>query len=233
MYTTSIYKEAAIGNFDWEAFFSPEAPEELFEQLDLRQIMFRLRDHLKENKFRLAFALNRVMTRLFEGRTPHNPRVLELGAATGFLTRWLLRQYGGTAILVDSSNASYRAYTSMDDDIKKNITYMNVDLFNLELQEQFDLVCSFGLIEHFEDKQEVIEVHKKFVAPGGMILILVPLDTPLTRAFLEVHPELNRGYRELRTEKEFTGILTRHGLQVIRVQASKGYVYDFIGAVCS
>lgn len=232
MYKTSIYKKAARGNFDWETFFSPETPGEIFKKLDIQQMMLKLREHLKENKFRLAFALNRVMTRLFEASTPHSPRVLELGAATGFLTRWLLRQYGGTGTLVDSSKASYQAYTRMEDDVKKNITYLNVDLFALELQERFDLVCSFGLIEHFKDKAPVLEVHKKMAAPTGSIVILVPLDTPLTRVFLELHPELNLGYRELLTEKEFKGILKQHHLQVLRTQISKGYVYDFIGALC-
>jgi SAM-dependent methyltransferase len=233
MYKTSIYKQAENGNFDWETYFTPEeSTEKLFKRLDLPQVLSRLRGHLKEDKFRLAFALNRVMTRLLEGMAPHHPRVLELGAATGFLGRWLLRQYGGTGILVDNSKASYHAYALVEDDVKENITYLNVDLFTLELQERFDLVCSFGLIEHFEDKRAVLDVHKKFVASDGIIVILVPLDSPLTRVFLEVHPELNLGYRELLTEKEFKRILMQHGLRAIRTQASKGYVYDFIGAVC-
>ena len=232
MYKTNIYKQAENGNFDWETYFTPESTEKLFTRLDFPQVFSRLREHLKENKFRLAFALNRVMTRLLEGMSPHRPRILELGAATGFLGRWLMRQYGGTGILVDNSKASYHAYTLVEDDIKENITYLNVDLFTLELQERFDLVCSFGLIEHFEDKQAVLDIHKKFVTPDGIMVILVPLDTPLTRAFLEVHPELNLGYRELLTEKEFTRILAQHGLRVTRAQVSKGYVYDFIGAVC-
>jgi len=232
MYKTSIYMQTENGNFDWENYFSPESREKLFKKLDFHQVFSRLREHLKEDKFRLAFALNRVMTRLLVGKAPHHPRVLELGAATGFLARWLLRRYGGTGTLVDSSKASYHAYGLIEDEVKENITYLNVDLFTLELQERFDLVCSFGLIEHFIDKAPVLEIHKKYVTANGMIIILVPLDTPLTRAFLEVHPELNLGYRELLTEKEFKLILSRHRFQVTRTQISKGYVYDFIGAVC-
>jgi len=232
MYKTSIYKQAEHGNFDWETYFSPESKEKLFKKLDLHQVFSRLREHLAEDRFRLAFALNRVMTRLLAGKVPHNPRVLELGAATGFLARWLLRQYGGKGTLVDSSKASYQAYKMVEDEVKEKINYLNVDLFTLELQERFDLVCSFGLIEHFADKAPVLEIHKKYVNADGMMIILVPLDTPLTQAFLEVHPELNLGYRELLTEKEFTLILNRHRFQVISTQVSKGYVYDFIGAVC-
>ena len=101
----------------------------------------------------------------------------------------------------------------------------------MELAERFDLVCSFGLIEHFIDKRPVLEIHRKFIAPGGVIVIIVPMDTPLTRAFFELHPELNLGYRELLKEKEFKRILTQQGMKILRTQASKGYVYDFLGAL--
>jgi SAM-dependent methyltransferase len=150
----------------------------------------------------------------------------------GFLTRWLLSQYGGSGVLVDKSQASSRTYHRMQDNLKKYITYLNADLFHLELEEEFDLICSFGLIEHFVDKQAVFAAHKKFAASNANIIIIVPLDSPLTRAFLEVHPELNLGYRELLSEQEFKRILTRNALHVIRMNISQGYSYDFVGAVC-
>jgi 2-polyprenyl-3-methyl-5-hydroxy-6-metoxy-1,4-benzoquinol methylase len=120
----------------------------------------------------------------------------------------------------------------MQDHLKKYITYLNADLFHLELEEEFDLICSFGLIEHFVEKQAVLAAHKKFAASNANIIILVPLDSPLTRAFLEVHPELNLGYRELLSEKELKRILTRNALHVIRMNISQGYCYDFVGALC-
>jgi hypothetical protein len=107
-----------------------------------------------------------------------------------------------------------------------------MDLFQLDLAETFDVVCSFGLIEHFVHKEALLEIHKKFAAFNGMVIILVPLDSPLTRAFLEVHPELNLGYRELLKEKEFKKILVQNGLEVVRTKVSHGYSYDFVGALC-
>jgi 2-polyprenyl-3-methyl-5-hydroxy-6-metoxy-1,4-benzoquinol methylase len=100
------------------------------------------------------------------------------------------------------------------------------------LDKNFDIVCSFGLIEHFVDKQAVLDVHKNFAAPNGIIIILVPMNTPLSRTFLEVHPELNLGYRELLSEKEFKDILIHGGFEIIRTAVSQYYSYDFIGAVC-
>ncbi|MGD2087789.1 MAG: methyltransferase domain-containing protein, partial [Candidatus Aminicenantes bacterium] len=200
MYTTKIWGDNDLENFDWEAYFSGENPAKIFEGMDLGKLIFNSRNHLKEDKFRMTFVLGRVLRSILRDVTLNkNPRTLELGAATGFLTRWLISQYGGTGVLVDNSKASYQAYSSLKNPFKKYITYLDEDIFSLKLGENFDIVCSFGLMEHFIDKKEVLDVHRRFLAPEGIILILVPLDTPLTRVFWELYPELNRGYRELLT----------------------------------
>lgn len=232
MYQTEVFKNESNDIFDWETYFSTEYSNSIIDQIDTVRMISKLRMHLKEDKFKLSFSLTRLMKELLKGIEIKSPDILELGAATGFLTRWLISQYGGSGLLVDKSNASFRTYSEMQDNLKKHITYLKADLFQLQLEEKFDLVCSFGLIEHFVDKQAVIAAHKKFAASNARIIILVPLDSPLTRAFLEVHPELNRGYRELLSGKELKRILSRNGLEVIRINVSQGYCYDFVGAVC-
>lgn len=231
MIKTAIYNANKNEEFDWEAYFSTGA-RGIMHQQEPQQVISRINEHLKENKFRMTLALSRVMCYLLKDLEPEKPRILELGAATGVLTRWMLTQYGGSGVLVDNSNASYEAYNAMRDDLKKDITYIKADLFKLELEKHFDLVCSFGLVEHFKEKKAVIDVHKKFVSPTGIIVIIVPLDSPLTRTFFEVHHELNLGYRELLTRREFSDSLVKQGMKVIRTKISRGYSYDFVGAVC-
>jgi hypothetical protein len=96
----------------------------------------------------------------------------------------------------------------------------------------FDLVCSFGLIEHFRHKHAVIDIHKTFVHSRGFVVIIVPLGTPLTRVFFEIHPELNFGYRELMTLPELRDCLEQENLNPINTSLSSGYVYDFAAVVC-
>jgi len=232
MYKTDVFKNESNDNFDWETYFSKENSSGIIDRIDTVRMISKLRMHLKEDKFRLSFSLTRLMRELLKGIEIKSPKILELGAATGFLTRWLISEYGGSGVLVDKSKASFRTFNEMQDNLKKYITYLNEDLFHLELEEEFDLICSFGLIEHFVEKHALLAAHKKFAASNANIIILVPLDSPLTRAFLEVHPELNLGYRELLSEKELKRILTRNALHVIRMNISQGYCYDFVGALC-
>lgn len=232
MYLTEVFRNNGSEAFDWETYFSLDYQGDIIDRMDPIQLIAKVREHLKENNFHLTFSMSRLMRELLKSIHIKSPRILELGAATGFLTRWFLSQYGGSAVLVDKSKASFRAYAAMKDNLKNFITYINEDLFQLELEERFDLVCSFGLIEHFIDKEPVLAAHRKFVKADGNIVILIPLDSPLSRAFLEVHPELNLGYRELLTEKEFKKILKANGLEIVKIKVSQGYCYDFVGALC-
>ncbi len=50
------------------------------------------------------------------------------------------------------------------------------DFFEFIKEEKttYDLVCSFGFIEHFENYLEVIAAHLKLLKPGGKIIITTP-----------------------------------------------------------
>src|SRR6266851_3138519 len=49
------------------------------------------------------------------------------------------------------------------------------DIFHHSFRESsFDVVGSFGLIEHFDDPREIIRKHVQLVRPGGIALIVIP-----------------------------------------------------------
>jgi SAM-dependent methyltransferase len=43
-----------------------------------------------------------------------------------------------------------------------------------ETDERYDLVCSFGFIEHFENFAEMIALHDRILKPGGRLVISTP-----------------------------------------------------------
>ncbi|NOU17163.1 MAG: methyltransferase domain-containing protein [Bacteroidales bacterium] len=231
MYITKSITGDIGENFNWNEYFSSksmpsDSPSQIFD------IIQAVKKHLKEGGFNMTIAMNRVMNILLKDIKIHEPKVLELGAATGFFTKWIISKYGGKGLLIDNNYSSYEAFCKDSKVIQDLISYKVEDIFKLKLEEQFDITCSFGLIEHFVDKKEVLDVHKKYLKNDALSIIIVPLDSPLTRTFFEVHPELNLGYRELLTESEFTSILSCNGFQVINTAITSGYVYDFIAAAC-
>jgi trans-aconitate methyltransferase len=55
-----------------------------------------------------------------------------------------------------------------------DIKVIEADLFNYEPQQQYDIVSSFGLIEHFSDTKDIIARHIPFLKPGGVLFITLP-----------------------------------------------------------
>jgi SAM-dependent methyltransferase len=57
---------------------------------------------------------------------------------------------------------------------EKDIHIIETDLFNYTPEKQYDLVLSCGLIEHFNDTDDIINRHITFVRPGGTLFITLP-----------------------------------------------------------
>lgn len=220
-------------NFNWSQYFSDSKMDNFVDNDEIMDIYRNVREYLKEDSGRMGFILYQMLKELFKDEDIDAPDILEIGAASGFLTRSILSLYDGTGMLVDKNEESKKQFEKLVDPITSKITYKIEDLFKLDIEKRFDIVCSFGLIEHFPEKLKIMDVHKKFIHEVGRLLIIVPLDTPLSRAYFEVNPDLNLGYRELVTKKEFVDILKQSNLNILKTSVSFGYSYDFIAALCS
>lgn len=231
MYLTKDFNGKGNKEFDWSKYLPNKNDNSNKTIENASEIVLTIRNMLAENGFNMTIAFSQMMRELLRGIKISSPKIIELGAATGFTSKWLVNEYGGEALLVDSSKESHAAFMQ-DQKHFKSLNYLLEDIFELELESDFDLSCSFGLVEHFSNKNEVLNVHKKFLKNIGYSIILVPLDTPLSRVFYEVHPELNLGYRELLTKKEFVDVLEESGLEIIRTAVTQNYIYDYVGAIC-
>jgi len=57
---------------------------------------------------------------------------------------------------------------------ENDIDIVEADLFNKKNNRKFDLVFSNGLIEHFENTQEIIDIHASYLNDGGTLYISLP-----------------------------------------------------------
>lgn len=232
MYITRNMLPARGEDFDWSSYFAGDGARELMGQSNPLELMLYIRELLGESRPQFTYVVTRMLRTLLRGIDLNGKRVLELGAGTGFLTRWLVHQHEMSGMLVDNNAEARRAFDAMDDDTKQKISYVMADLFEYQTSQPYDVVCSFGVIEHFKDKTDVLRAHENHLADDGHVVLLVPMDSPLSRVYYEVYPELNLGYRELWNVKDFKQILTGYGFDIVTIETSRGYSYDMMGAVC-
>jgi SAM-dependent methyltransferase len=101
---------------------------------------------------------------------------IELGGFPGYYSVYLKKYQGISTTLFD-----YYIHEGLIKELlAKNglkdgdINIIESDLFNYTPQEKYDMVLSFGLIEHFSDTASIIKTHLQFLKPGGTLFITLP-----------------------------------------------------------
>lgn len=108
---------------------------------------------------------------LFPGK---NKTVLEIGCADSNFLCYIAKKIGYKAYGIDYSEAiAATADLFKFNSLPEPILYKE-DLFVWKSDKQFDLVCSFGFIEHFDNTDPIIAKHAELVAPGGKLIITLP-----------------------------------------------------------
>lgn len=102
-------------------------------------------------------------------------RVLEIGCAPGKWLAFMAKVFGLEPAGIEYSIAGMLA-------TKRNFELLNLvadgivtgDFFELEPRDEYDVVMSFGFIEHFENPEDVVARHLDWVRPGGKLVLGVP-----------------------------------------------------------
>lgn len=117
-----------------------------------------------------------IIDNLFHQYLPKNREfeLLELGCAPGRWLHYFNSEFGYRVTGLDSSPAGIKI-------TKENLDYLGVrgevilgDAFDYKFNRQFDVVFSFGLIEHFDPPVEIVKKHLDLVNRGGYLVLAVP-----------------------------------------------------------
>ena len=226
--------KVALGNMDVAG--AREAVEELV-QLAVWNKIHRVEDAVWDPRGKRA---------LFEGLDLKRPRILFLGSAEGYEAMQLAAMYpGGHVTMVDydpfcrdvrfaefperypflGADAAtghrrvwYKDELSVDFEVK--------DIRDLDYGAEFDVVLSGGPIEHFPDEYKgvVFDFHRRFVKPGGWVLMTTPRNQLRSRAYYHLMSDrLNFGYRELMDVWQMGLYAHENGLDIRRAGVIKAH----------
>jgi SAM-dependent methyltransferase len=101
---------------------------------------------------------------------------IELGGFPGYYATFLKKYYGTDTTLFD-----YFIHEGLINQLLEtnglkpgDIHVIEADLFEYKVVRPYDMVLSFGLIEHFNDTKAIIATHLQFLKTGGVLFITLP-----------------------------------------------------------
>ncbi len=132
--------------------------------------------------------LDKAFDLIFKTTSKKKIKLIEIGAGASEWLPMICKKYKYEAFGLDySKEGCRRARINLNEAGIKGVIIC-CDMFNppKTYKNKFDVVCSFGLVEHFSDTTKAIKACANFLKPNGIIVTLIPNMTGLNGFFYKV-----------------------------------------------
>ncbi|HWP34929.1 MAG TPA: class I SAM-dependent methyltransferase [Thermodesulfobacteriota bacterium] len=121
-------------------------------------------------------ALHRYFERIFSTLRSGERRLLEIGCARSAWLPYFAKVHGFQVTGIDYSEVGCRQAREILAATGADGTIVCADVFRPppSLSAGFDVVVSFGVVEHYEDTAGCVRALAGFARPGGLVVTLVP-----------------------------------------------------------
>lgn len=169
---------------------------------------------------------DRMVRRLLDSASKPVANVLELGCAPGTMLQRIHRLRPDLRLSgIDYADEGCRTTAGLLKGLGLPPNVYHGDVRTARLPEQFDLVTSYGLIEHFDDPAEIVRCHARFCRVGGSVAIALPTFThPVVHYYASRYCPDNVAIHNLKIMnlKSLKQVMIDAGLDDIRVGGDGG-----------
>lgn len=161
--------------------------------------------------------LHNVLTKYFSSMDCKGKLLLEIGCGNSVFLSYLNKYFGFKISGIDYSQYACEQTKKILERDKVEGEIIFGDAFNppSELIGKFDVVCSFGVVEHFDNTAETLREFSKFLKPGGLMLTEVPNLSGVTGYFqkkffkpvYDIHVPMDKKYLD--------NAITKSGLELL------------------
>jgi 2-polyprenyl-3-methyl-5-hydroxy-6-metoxy-1,4-benzoquinol methylase len=132
----------------------------------------------------------------------HGKKLLEIGCARSATLPYFAKEFGFEVTGIDYSEVGCEMAQAILEEEGIKGTVLCEDFFTPSdtLKEQFDVVVSFGVAEHFQDTAGCISAFSRFLKPGGIIITNIPnmvgivgyIQKVINRPIFDIHVPIDK-----------------------------------------
>jgi cyclopropane fatty-acyl-phospholipid synthase-like methyltransferase len=151
-----------------------------------------------------------------------NKKCIEIGCVPGRFLIYLHKQFNYSISGIDFSDIQRVKQLFKKNNIKKYKLYKK-DFCSFRTKEKFDLVCSFGFIEHFKNYKNIFKKHISLVKKNGLVIIELPNFNSIQyflHKFLD-KPNLKRHNIEIMDLNVLKKLCNKNKLQILHLNYYK------------
>jgi 2-polyprenyl-3-methyl-5-hydroxy-6-metoxy-1,4-benzoquinol methylase len=168
--------------------------------------------------------------RAFSGAPTHERTLVEIGCGGSSILPYLSREFGFQVSGIDYSPAGCELARANLQAEGISADVICADVFELPktMLEQFDVVVSFGVAEHFDDTASCIRAFARLLKPGGMMITTVPNMAGLVGL---LQRSTNRHVYEMHTRLDATQLCSAHARAGLKVRECGYLLFANLSAV--
>jgi 2-polyprenyl-3-methyl-5-hydroxy-6-metoxy-1,4-benzoquinol methylase len=172
--------------------------------------------------FRLSNYVNRrfhqFFTSVFSDMETKSLSLLEIGCAKSAWLPYFAKMYGFVITGLDYSPVGCQMARSVLNANKVTGDIICADFFSppLDMLGRFDVIVSFGVVEHFDDTAACLTAISKFLKPGGVLITSIPNMTGLVGTLQRV---INQPVFDI--HKPIDSVALRDAHKVARLEVTK------------
>jgi SAM-dependent methyltransferase len=113
---------------------------------------------------------------VFSGMETGKMKLLEIGCANSVWLPYFAKEFGFKIFGLDYSEIGCQQEKQILSQAGVECEIICVDFFSPPeaILEEFDVVISFGVAEHFEDTAACVQAFAKFLKPNGLMITIIP-----------------------------------------------------------
>ncbi len=121
-------------------------------------------------------AIHKLFKKALEGRNTRGMKLLEIGCGNSAWLPYLKNEFGFDVYGIDYSEEGCEQAKKILEREGVDGTIYCTDAFTPaeDLLSEFDVVCSFGVVEHFNDTAKTLHAFSGYLRKGGLLITAIP-----------------------------------------------------------